>query len=140
MIASQQEIYSVLRQFNPWWEKGSPLDVPSWKRLAFAELRDWVTKPPARRAVLLSGARQIGKTTLLLQTIESLLAESVKPEQILYATLDHPLLKLVGIEGLLKTWREVQPKSTGTEYLFVDEIQYAKDWQTWLKHQVGFEK
>lgn len=140
MIASQQEIFSVLRQFNPWWERGTVADLPAWKRLAFAELHTWVTKPPARRAVLLSGARQIGKTTLFLQTIESLLAEGVKPEKILYATLDHPLLKLVGIEGLLKTWREVQPKAAGTEYLFIDEIQYASDWQTWLKHQVDFEK
>lgn len=52
--------------------------------------------PPAQRAVLLSGARQIGKTTLLLQTIESLLLGGVPPGQILYATFDHPLLKLAG--------------------------------------------
>ena len=115
-------------------------DVPSWRRTAFAELRAWLSNPPARRAVLLSGARQIGKTTLLLQTIQALLADGVKPEKILYATLDHPLLKLVGIEGLLKTWREIQPKSEGTEYLLIDEIQYGTDWQTWLKHQVDFEK
>ena len=140
MIVSQQELFSVLRQFNPWWERGTPLDLPTWKRTVFRELKAWITQPPVRRAVLLSGARQIGKTTLFLQTIESLLSEGVKPEKILYATLDHPLLKLVGIEGLLKTWREVQPKSEGTEYLFIDEIQYAKDWQTWLKHQVDFEK
>ena len=139
MIASQQEIFSVLRQFNPWWEQGAP-DVPAWRRLAFGELRTWVTQPPARRALLVSGARQVGKTTLLLQVIQSLLTDGVRPEQILYTTLDHPLLKLVGIEGLLKTWREVQPKPKGIEYLFIDEIQYAKDWQTWLKHQVDFEK
>jgi predicted AAA+ superfamily ATPase len=139
MIASQQEIFSVLRQFNPWWERGSVPDLPTWKRTAFAELRNWVSNPPVRRAVLLSGARQIGKTTLLLQAIASLLADGVKPEQILYATLDHPLLKLVGLEGLLKTWREVQTKAPGLEYLFIDEIQYAQHWQTWLKHQVDFE-
>src|SRR5262249_19010359 len=28
----------------------------------------------------------------------------------------------------------------GTEYLFLDEIQYTKDWQTWLKLQVDFRK
>jgi len=140
MIATQQEIFSVLRQFNSWWERGTVPDLPSWKRLAFTELHAWVTKPPARRAVLLSGARQIGKTTLFLQSVAALLAEGVKPEQILYTTLDHPLLKLVGIDDLLKTWREVQAKAAGTEYLFIDEIQYAPDWQTWLKHQVDFEK
>ncbi len=139
MIASQQEVFAILRSFNPWWEQGSP-DVPVWRRVAFAELRTWVAEPPARRAILLSGARQVGKTTLLLQVIQSLLADGVQPAQILYTTLDHPLLKLVGIEGLLKTWREVQPKPKGVEYLFIDEIQYADSWQTWLKHQVDFEK
>jgi len=140
MIATQQEIFSVLRQFNPWWERPAVPDLPSWKRLAFGELHAWIAKPPARRAVLLSGARQVGKTTLLLQTIAALLNEGVNPGQIVYATLDHPLLKLVGIEGLIRTWREVQPKPAGMEYLFIDEIQYARDWQTWLKHQVDFEK
>jgi len=140
MMASQQEIFSVLRQFNPWWVRAAVPDLPAWKRSAFAQLHTWITDPPARRAVLLSGARQVGKTTLFLQTVESLLAEGIKPEQILYATLDHPLLKLVGIAGLLKTWREVQPGPAGAEFLFIDEIQYSTGWQTWLKHQVDFEK
>src|SRR5665213_525982 len=140
MVVSQQDLFSVIRQFNPWWEPSQTPDLLTWRRSAFPELWTWVSNPPARRAVLLSGARQIGKTTLFLQVIQSLLADGIKPEQILYATLDHPLLKLVGIEGLLKTWREIQPKSSSIEYLFIDEIQYSKDWQTWLKHQVDFEK
>jgi hypothetical protein len=90
--------------------------------------------------MLLSGARQIGKTTLLLQAIDSLLGEGVPPGQILYATFDHPLLKLAGLDGLLELWREVEPARDGPEYLFLDEIQYTKDWQTWLKHQVDFHK
>jgi len=84
--------------------------------------------------------RQIGKTTLLLQTIESLLDEGVASGQILYATFDHPLLKLAGVDGLMDLWREVEPAQSGPEYVFLDEIQYTKDWQTWLKHQVDFQK
>lgn len=41
---------------------------------------------------------------------------------------------------MLKLWREFEPARAGAEYLFLDEIQVAKDWQTWLKHQVDFEK
>ncbi|MEO7797033.1 MAG: ATP-binding protein [Opitutaceae bacterium] len=37
-------------------------------------------------------------------------------------------------------WREFEPAREGPEFLFLDEIQVAKDWQTWLKHQVDFEK
>jgi hypothetical protein len=99
-----------------------------------------MSEPPTHRALLLSGARQVGKTTLLLQTIEALLAKGVPPNNILYATFDHPLLKLVGLDGLLNLWRETEPEKEGVEYLFLDEIQYTKDWQIWLKHQVDFRR
>jgi len=50
------------------------------------------------------------------------------------------LLKLTGIEALIDLWREFEPSHDGPEYLFLDEIQVVKDWQTWIKHQVDFEK
>jgi len=140
MIASRSDLLAVLRQFNPWWKNERMTDLPSWKRAVFGEVHQWVTNPPARRALLLSGARQIGKTTLLLQSIEKLIVDGVPPGQIIYATFDHPLLKLAGLDGLLELWREIEPAREGTEYLFLDEIQYTKDWQTWLKLQVDFHK
>jgi predicted AAA+ superfamily ATPase len=115
-------------------------DLPGWRRAAFSELFLWLAAPPAPRAILLSGARQVGKTTLVLQAVEELLARGVKPERILYATFDHPLLKLIGLEGTLGVWREIQPRSEEIEYLLLDEIQYTQGWQTWLKHQVDFDK
>ena len=140
MIVPRTDLMAVLGQFNPWWRGERIPDLPTWRRAAFGEVREWVKSPPAPRAMLLSGARQIGKTTLLLQTIESLLSEGVPPAQILYATFDHPLLKLAGLDGLLELWREIEPAREGPEYLFLDEIQYTKDWQTWLKHQVDFHR
>jgi predicted AAA+ superfamily ATPase len=140
MIAPPQEIFSAIRQFNPWWDSGTIRDLPDWRRTAFSELILWLAEPPAPRAVLLSGARQVGKTTLLLQAVQELLARGVPPERILYATFDHPLLKLIGLQGVLKAWREIQPRSEEAEYLLLDEIQYTQGWQTWLKHQVDFEK
>ena len=140
MIASRSDLLAVLRQFNPWWKNERMTELPSWKRAVFREVHQWVTNPPAPRALLLSGARQIGKTTLLLQSIERLIADGVPPGQIIYATFDHPLLKLAGLDGLLELWREIEPAREGTEYLFLDEIQYTKDWQTWLKLQVDFHK
>ena len=140
MIAPTPELLAVLRQYNPWWRGGQTADLPGWRRAAFHEVLSWMTEPPTHRALLLTGARQVGKTTLLLQTIEALLAKGVPPDKILYATFDHPLLKLVGLDGLLNLWREVEPEQEGVEYLFLDEIQYTKDWQTWLKHQVDFRK
>jgi len=142
MLATQQEIYGVLREYNPWWSGSRNLepDLPDWTRVAFVELRKWLTDPPSHRAVLVSGARQVGKTTLLRQVIRALLNDGISADQILYATFDNPLLKLVGLEGVIKIWEEIHARSGGIEYLFLDEIQYTKDWQTWVKHQVDFKK
>ncbi len=140
MQVSKEELVAVLSQFNPWWRDEAIADLPKWRRAAFRELQTWMTNPPAPRAVLLSGARQIGKTTLMLQAADALLQEGVPPANILYATFDHPILKLAGIDAVLEAWREREPKVDGLEYLLLDEAQFIRDWGTWVKHQVDFNK
>jgi len=140
MKVSKEELVAVLSQFNPWWREEAIADLPKWRRAAFRELQTWLTNPPAPRAVLLSGARQIGKTTLMLQAADALLGSGVPPANILYATFDHPILKLAGIEAVIEAWREREPRAEGTEYLFLDEAQFIRDWGTWVKHQVDFAK
>jgi hypothetical protein len=140
MIASKNELFAVLRQYNAWWDGGGVPDLPPWRRAVFPQLLEWLTDPPAPRAVQLSGARQVGKTTLLLQAIEELLRTGIRPEQILYVTFDHPLMKLIGLEGVLDLWHELQPPPEGLEYLLLDEIQNTSEWPTWLKLQTDFEK
>jgi predicted AAA+ superfamily ATPase len=88
----------------------------------------------------LSGARQVGKTTLLLQQIDTLIKQGIAAANILYATFDHPVLKLGGIEAVLEAWREREPRVDGLEYLFLDEAQFIRDWGTWVKHQIDFNK
>lgn len=140
MIASSEELFAVLRQYNPWWHGSRFPDLPAWRRAAFREIEQWLDEPPAGRALLLSGARQVGKTTLFLQAIERVLEKGTPSANVLYATFDHPLLKLIGLDQLVRLWREFIPAADGAEYLFLDEIQATKDWQTWLKHQVDFER
>jgi predicted AAA+ superfamily ATPase len=140
MIATDSELFGVLRQFNPWWGGARVAGLPSWKRAAFSEIAQWAADPPAGRALLLCGARQVGKTTLFLQMIRDLLDQGVPPQNILFATFDHPLLKLVGVEKVIGLWGQYETLAAGPQYLFLDEIQMVKDWQVWLKHQVDFEK
>ncbi len=102
MIATTSELITVLRQYNPWWRGAPSADLPDWRRRAFHDVLAWMQSPPAPRALLLSGARQVGKTTLFLQVIQALIDGGVPPNKILYATFDHPLLKLLGLDGLLK--------------------------------------
>lgn len=140
MKISKEELVTVLVQFNPWWRREGIADLPNWRRAAFREFHTWIIAPPAPRAVLLSGARQIGKTTLMLQAISMLLQAGVPAVNILYGTFDHPLLKLTGIDAVLDAWRQREPKVDGMEYLFLDEAQFIRDWGTWIKHQVDFRK
>lgn len=140
MRVSKEELITVLAQFNPWW-RGEPIaDLPGWKRAAWRELNRWVSNPPTQRAILLSGARQVGKTTLLQQQIDALLKAGTPPANILYTTFDHPALKLAGIEVVMDAWREREPRVAGPEYLFLDEAQFIRDWGVWVKHQVDFNK
>lgn len=138
MKISISELISVVSQFNPWWRGEIIQDLPSWHRAAFQELELWLINPPAPRAVLLSGARQIGKTTLLLQAIDMLLKNGVLPGNILYITFDHPVIKMSDIDDVLRAWREREPKNGDMEYIFLDEAQFMRNWGTWIKHQVDF--
>jgi len=140
MKIAKDELIKVLSQFNPWWRGEGIPDLPTWQRASFQELFTWVYNPPAPRAVLLSGARQVGKTTLLLQAINNLIKNGIPPANIFYATFDHPIIKMAGIDAALETWREREPKVPGPEYLFLDEAQFMRDWGTWVKLQVDFNK
>jgi uncharacterized protein len=140
MEIAKSELTAILSQFNPWWRGAANTDLPEWKRASFHELFQWIYSPPAHRAVLLSGARQVGKTTLLLQAIQELLKKGVPASNILYATFDHPLIKMAGVESVLQAWREREPIAAGPEYLFLDEAQFMNDWGTWVKHQIDFTK
>lgn len=140
MRIEQEELASVLAKFNPWWQREEIHDLPNWRRAAFGELYNCTKNSIGGRATFLSGARQIGKTTLLMQVIKNLLEEGVPASNILYATFDHPLLKLAGIESVIEAWRQREPKHEGNEYVFLDEAQFVRDFGTWVKHQVDFSK
>lgn len=140
MKIPKEELIGILSQFNPWWKKESIPDLPKWHRGAFRELTQWIEHPPTHRAIMLSGPRQVGKTTLILQYIQRLIDMGAAPSNILYATFDHPICKLAGLDAVLEAWRELEPKAEGPEYLFLDEAQFVKDIGTWVKHQVDFFK
>lgn len=140
MELPKSELFAVLQEFNPWWTGQTPGDLPDWERAAMSPLRDWIQDTGSKRALLLSGARQTGKTTLFRQAIRHLVRDgTVAPGSVLYATFDHPLLKLAGLERTLSAWEELFPTPNDQrQWLFLDEIQNVDDWQTWVKHQVDF--
>jgi len=88
MRVSKEALVAVLTQFNPWW-RGAAIAHPTiWRRAAFRELQAWITQPPAPRYVVLSGARQMGKSTLLLQAADTLLRGGVPDANVLYVNFE----------------------------------------------------
>ncbi len=136
MNVPMNELTFVLRQLNPWWQNNFVPEVPSFRRSPMRELQHWLKNPASHRAVLLSGCRKVGKSTLLLQSIHQQLLAGVSPANILYANFDHPLLRMAGIEAVLEGWRQLEPRTDGIEYLFIDEPQLLPQFETWVKDQV----
>ncbi len=141
MDIPKAELFGVLQEFNPWWS-GQPIgDLPSWERTAASQIWRWVEDTQSRRTLLLTGARQVGKTTIFRQIIRRLLATGFPAQNILYTTFDHPILKLSGIEHTIGAWEELYPADPDhPRMFFLDEIQFIEGWQTWIKHQVDFHR
>ena len=65
-------------------------------------------------------------------SIESLLQNGVPPQKIVFISMDHPMLKLSAMNEILECYHEnIYPEQD--VYYFFDEIQYAQDWDKWLK-------
>lgn len=80
------------------------------------------------------GPRRVGKTVLIHQAIDALLAEGVAPAQIAYVSVDHPLYTGQSLENLLDLYLEAAGPERGQPiYVFFDEIQYLRDWEVHLK-------
>ena len=133
-IVSRELLISMLRKYNIWWRTPSLIREESkpQKRQAFFKAMEVITHNSLRRFAVLSGARRVGKTTIMYQMIEQLLADGVSARNILYVSFDNPIIKLVNIEAVLDIYETLYP-TTGTRYIFFDEIQYAENWELWLK-------
>ncbi len=133
-IISDEQVIKVLRQYNPWWRTPSAIKEESrpQRRLAYYEALKMLKHKSIRRFVVLSGVRRVGKTTILYQIMDSLIEEGVNPKNILYATFDNPVLKLINVENVLSIYESLYPIE-GTKYIFFDEIQYTDNWELWMK-------
>lgn len=132
-IFETEEIERLLQEYNPWWQPGmEPEVLPSVRRQAYFEILEQLQSRDLRRFVVLSGARRVGKTTVLHQLIAKLLEDGVPAENILYLSFDNPVVKLVGVRAAIEAYDRMKPRE-GMCYFFFDEIQYAEDWSLWLK-------
>lgn len=133
-ITTKESILKVLSAYNPWWKTGSvnPKLTRTYKRFAFYEAMKRIDQTDIRRTVVLTGTRRVGKTTIQYQMIETLLDRGVSPQKIVFVSMDHPMLKLSDFNDILECYHENVYAEQDVFYFF-DEIQYAQDWDKWLK-------
>lgn len=100
------------------------LDYDGCRRLLLERLQE----PAPGRIQLLTGPRQVGKTTLLLDLAEQL------GDVAHYVAADDPQAGLPGFWE--RIWREAEARaSRGNAALFIDEIQHIADWAARIKGQ-----
>lgn len=108
---------------NPW-RTGKNWDVPGIQRDVTRKLMNWLDEP---EILILSGARQVGKTSILYQLIDWLMRSGhVGPDGIYYFNLD-----LGGISEFLEDQgsflRFLGAEKGRNIFVFIDEVQRLLD-------------
>lgn len=144
MTGTQQSPFSrfeLLAPYNPWWQGGRGAFglLPAFRRDVFDDIFADVRGLP--QIVSVTGPRRVGKSTLLLQCIQQLIADAPDAEdqahRIVYFSMQDPGLELPGFDqdrffnDLVAA--AVESSNGGTVYLFLDEIQRFARWELYLK-------
>ena len=141
-----RELAADLGALNPWW-RGEPGPVtPDFHRWPFARLHRAITKGMTP-ATVLRGPRRVGKTVLLRQLVERLIADGTEPSRILYVSFDdiQVLKNLQDPILCISRWFEQAvvgetfneaARAKRPAYILLDEVQNLPSWAPQLKHLV----
>lgn len=137
---SETEIKNRLRLDNPWWIAGAGIesDFAAFPRRAYLPSFLRLLRKEVNRAVVLLGPRRVGKTILVYHAIQALLDDhQVSGKDILYISLETPLYTGLSLESLINRFRKLGVPQAGARlFVFLDEIQYLKNWEVHLKSLV----
>lgn len=140
MSSIEEAISSVLAGLNPWWTDASARlerDRPIRRDLQREVLRS-LERQGERRATVIVGPRQVGKSVLLRQTADDLLEGGIPPLNLVHFDFDDwrlPRVPAVTPEDVLALC-PVPRDTAAPRILLLDEIQRFEDWDRWLKSAV----
>lgn len=128
MWSQREAVNEALEAWNPWWKaKSVPLRLRGHPRHITAVLRTDLQRP---EILAVTGIRRCGKTTILYQLIDDLLARGVPAENVLFVNLEDPGLDRVEVNELI----DAGPSWSGSRrYVFLDEVQARAGWERWLR-------
>jgi len=124
---------SELFRFNEWWDAGKVSEryLAKYHRPLFYKLLDFL---PDRQALIVSGLRRIGKTTMLYQFIQRILEQGTDARRVLYFSFDEAAFDL---KDVLETYRRevlrAEFRDAGRIFVFFDEVQKVEDWENKIK-------
>lgn len=102
-------------------------------RTILPSIEKWIDD---RLALVLTGSRQVGKTSTLYLLIQNLIKKNIPPENLFYFDLEklaHFQLIENGAESLINFLRFEGANLEGKIFIFIDEIQYLSDPSNFLK-------
>lgn len=128
----------LLQDQSPWWRDAAVRCARGYpvRRDLGSEILRRILRIDDRRASLLLGPRQVGKTVLLLQVADALLEQGWPPQNLTY--FDFSDERITG-EVSARDVVEAQPFGLSPDYprvFLLDEIRGATSWDRWLKQAV----
>jgi len=113
--------------------------IRNWKEFELPELTPRELELPIYKDFIttISGPRRVGKTFLCFQKIKKLLEDGISKENILYINFEDE--KLINsdskdLENLLNAFLEASELNKNQDlFLFLDEIQVVKNWDSWIR-------
>lgn len=139
------QLFTQLKSWNPWWERGSTgmaaYQDPPYRRELFDDVLSQFLH--GDQIVSIVGMRQVGKSTMMRQIIRHLLDDGVDPKRVFYISFDDPFLRAqydprrlfddvihAYAEGVLHADLRDTKESL---YFFFDEVHQLPNWERALK-------
>lgn len=135
---AEQDVQRRIKLENPWWESPHSINelLKSWRPRPYLELfLPLIKETSVRRAIVLMGPRRVGKTVMIHHAVQSLLDEGIDPKSICYLSVDNPIYNTLTLEKFLAAYAHTAGVDLDKQqlYVFFDEIQYMRQWETHLK-------
>jgi len=128
----------LVEEKNPWWKQPEQRAARAFpaKRDVQPRVVRHIRRFEDRRALVLMGPRQVGKTTVLLQTVDDLLDAGWPAANLTYFDFsDDRLTEEVSARAIVAVEPAGLDPHHPRAFLF-DEIGSALDWDRWLKQAV----